>query len=57
MQDGGAVVVGVVVGREGEHETVEVCGCDGEGEAFFLLGGAETEEPRGDVAVDVEVEG
>lgn len=61
MQDGGAVVHAVVVGRQGQDKTVEVGGGDAEGEAVFGVGcfvaGGQAHQARGDVAVQVEVEG
>lgn len=52
-QDGGAEVVPVGEGGEGEEETVDCGGGDGDGEARGCAG--EVGEAGRDVAVDVEV--
>lgn len=70
VQEGGAVVHAVVVGREGEDETVEVGGGDAEGQACGCVvrvgwvvvgrgarGGGQAHQSRGAVAVEVEVQG
>lgn len=39
VEDGGAVVVVVGVGRETQDEAVDLCGCDAEGETGGVGGG------------------